>query len=195
MAHVLRSAIDEINKVIEAKLKEIAELKRSVNALCHEAGLEPLYQDTDAGKEGGRVVLRPDSYYGKPLATAVRDYLLAQGHAVLLQEILQALEQGGFDFDSVQWGPENRLRNLAISVSKNPAFKRLPSGVIGLKPWYQDKPDRPAKKRPAKAKKTQKAKKGEAAPKKAQKAAKAPKAPAAKRPATHTGAVAEGGSP
>jgi hypothetical protein len=184
MAHQLQAAIDEINKVIESKRKELRELERSVNALCHEAGVEPIYQESLTPEASGRVLLRPDTYYGKPLATAVKDYLESRRHAAPLPEVLGALEQGGFDFDNAGWEPENRLRNLAISISKNPAFHRLPSGVIGLKPWYQDKPERTVKKTPKTrhAKRAKKAKKAEPA-KKAQTAKKTETVPVAKNAA------------
>jgi hypothetical protein len=141
MTQGLKTAIDEVNKVIEAKLREVLELKRSVNALCQQAGLEVQYGDLSAELDGvGRTVLRPDTFYGQPLATAVRGYLEGLRHAISVPDILTALQQGGFDFDSTGWSPENHHRNLAISLSKNPVFKRLPSGAVGLKTWYQEAP-------------------------------------------------------
>jgi hypothetical protein len=54
------------------------------------------------------------------------------------EEVLRGLQDGGFDFDAQGWKLEkNRLRALAISLSKNSAiFTKLPNGLFGLAKWY-----------------------------------------------------------
>lgn len=54
------------------------------------------------------------------------------------EEILKGLEAGGFDFRAVGWKDNDRLRSLAIGLSKNPKFHKLPSGPYGLTSWYDE---------------------------------------------------------
>ena len=62
-----------------------------------------------------------------------------QGLAVEAEEILQALEKGGFDFKKQGWTQKTQLRNLTISMSKNSSiFHRLPNGTYGLVKFYPE---------------------------------------------------------
>jgi hypothetical protein len=68
---------------------------------------------------------------------AAREYLDLRGTAVPLDEILEALQRGGFSFESQGWADAARLRNLGISIGKNTAiFHRLPNDTWGLAKWY-----------------------------------------------------------
>lgn len=67
--------------------------------------------------------------------------------AVTHDEVLKALEQGGFDFDALGWKKDNRARTVAMSLAKNTAiFHRLPNGMFGLKKWYEEAIAKKAKK-------------------------------------------------
>lgn len=141
MDNELQGAIEVLTKRAEQKAQELLEIKRLVNSLCREAGQEPLYSDGDlgAGSASGTGSIRNDQFYGKSPITAAREYLEIRGRAVPLDEILQGLTQGGFDFNSLGWSESLWLRNLGISLSKNTAiFHRLPNNTIGLLKWYPE---------------------------------------------------------
>src|SRR6185503_1569651 len=121
---------------IETLLEEVSKLKKTANMVADLAGQSPLYADVE---EDSKAVgpTRADAYYGKPLATAVREYLEFRRKAVPAENILKGLEQGGFDFEALGWSPTTRLRALAMSMAKNTAvFHRLPNNTWGLLAWY-----------------------------------------------------------
>jgi hypothetical protein len=130
----LQSHIDQLQQ-------ELLLAKKMVNSLCVRKGEAPLYVDVDALPASGSVgVLRSDQFYGVALSTAMREYLSYRrarnmGPATV-NDIYTALCDGGFKFDSTD--PENRKRNLRISLTKTSAvFHRLPDGShYGLKEWY-----------------------------------------------------------
>ncbi|HEX8071768.1 MAG TPA: hypothetical protein VF546_17590 [Pyrinomonadaceae bacterium] len=139
MSSELQGAIAVLVKRIEQKTQEIAESKRIVNSLCREVGQEPIYPDTDltVGGFGGLLSVRPSQFYGKAPTVAAREYLELRGEAVALDEILEAFQRGGFDFDAMGWPEGARLRNLGVSLGKNSAmFHRLPNNTWGLTKWY-----------------------------------------------------------
>jgi hypothetical protein len=70
-----------------------------------------------------------------------REYLESRKRACEAEEILSALERGGFDFSTQDWKAGPRLRPLAITLGKNSAiFHRLPNGTYGLRVWYSNLP-------------------------------------------------------
>jgi hypothetical protein len=139
----MRAVVDTMAERVRAKEAELIQLKKAVNVFCRDAGMDPLYVLDDAAEPGMTLRMRPDEYYGKPFATAARDYLKRRGQAVSAEDILSGLTQGSFDFDGIGWNEENRLRTLAASLAKNTAiFHKLPSGLIGLKEWYPEAVDR-----------------------------------------------------
>lgn len=140
MSEAINAAIEELRKHLQDQLQEVVETKKTINALCRRNGQEPVFTDLEvpAGSVGA---LRSDQFYGRSPTVAAREYLdlrKASG-ACRAEEIVNALEQGGFDFDSVGWKESDRARSLAISMSKNSAiFHRLPNGTFGLISWYPD---------------------------------------------------------
>jgi hypothetical protein len=136
----LRAGVESLSALISAKESEIAELKRAANIMCRQAGMDPLYADTNPTENNAASLkMRPDEYYGKAFSTAARMYLERRRSAVPAEEIMRGLEQGSFDFDAQGWPKDDRLRLVALSLSKNTAiFHKLPSGLIGLKEWYPD---------------------------------------------------------
>lgn len=139
MSDTLRKAIAEMVGILEAKQREMSDLKRSINLLCTQIGDEPMFPaDSDDISSIGP--LSPDEYYGKSPIQASRMYLERKTKPATVEEILSALERGGFDFEAQKWKEKLRLKNLAISLSKNTSvFHRVPSGAWGLKKWYPDK--------------------------------------------------------
>ncbi len=137
MSHKLTPAIEALQEELERQLSEVAETKRTINSLLRRMGQEPIY--TDDMEEARTSTIRADQFYGKPLATAAREYLEIRRNrgAVDAAEILQGLQSGGFDFRTTGWKEKDYLRMLSISLAKNNVtFHRLPNGTFGLLAWY-----------------------------------------------------------
>ena len=104
-----------------------------MNGLCGVIGEPPAYAETEP-PTNGHFGIRSDAYYRKPLATSVRDILERRKAAGLgaapLDEIYDLMKIGGFQFDAKS--DMTARRSLAITLSKNPVFQRLPNGDIGL---------------------------------------------------------------
>jgi len=147
MSDRLNAAIAELEEHLSEQQTEVADTKKMINALRKRMNLEPLYTDVSVEGTGS---IRPDQYYGKPLATAASDFLERRKRACSADEILKGLLEGGFDFDAIEWKEKDRLRLLSSSLAKNNTkFHRLPQGQFGLLDWY----DLPAIKRPTKERK------------------------------------------
>jgi hypothetical protein len=133
MTDKLSAAIEALEEDLVRQETEVADTKRMINSLRRRMGLEPLYADETAQSS----TLRPDQFYGKPLATAAREYLERRKQACLVDEVLQGLKKGGFDFKGTGWKEKDYLRMLAISMAKNNLlFHKLPNGTFGLLNWY-----------------------------------------------------------
>jgi len=139
MKEKLNAAIDVLIEQLQQQVQQVAETKKMINSLRQRMGEEPLYPDVspESVVGGGS---RRDLYYGKPLATAAQMYLERRKQACEAEEILNGLEQGGFDFAALGWKEKDRLRSLAMSLAKNTkTFHRLPNGSFGLLSWYDEK--------------------------------------------------------
>jgi hypothetical protein len=134
------AAINKLNDDIAAKEVELRELKRTVNRLCGYAGRPDQYADADEATTSRSVAsIRPDQFYGQPLASAIREYLemrRASGlGAAKVRDIFDALKQGGFKFETKD--DTNAERGLRQSLTKNSVtFHKLPSNTYGLLEWY-----------------------------------------------------------
>jgi hypothetical protein len=149
MNEAFAKAIEEIQaqmrplqEQIKPVLDQIDSKKKLVNQLCHAAGAEPFYPEVDSEKAAtiGLGPILPDQYFGKPVATVVRDILERRKRAGLsaipLADLYEAMKAGGFEFDNKD--PEIARRNVAITLGKNTqTFTRVPStGSWGLAEWY-----------------------------------------------------------
>jgi len=133
----ISGAIDVLLEQLAEQEKAVAETKRTINSLQRSVGKEPMFEEVESERRSLRV--RRDEYYAKPFATAAQMYLQRRKEASTPDEILKGLEQGGFDFKSLGWRENDRLRSLAISLSKNnKVFHKLPNGTFGLAEWYPD---------------------------------------------------------
>lgn len=135
------SAIDALLEALREQEKQVVSTKTTINNLRRMSGDEPLFADIE---QAGDYAIRPDLFYGKGPVTAAREFLESRNRIACSQEdILAALEKGGFDFAAQGWSDAGRLRNLAISLSKNSAvFHKLPNGSWGLVTWYDHLPNR-----------------------------------------------------
>ena len=139
--------INQLVADIEPHEAKLAEMKRMVNTLCGYAGLPARYANVETGARNSNIAsLKSDQFYGKPQATAVREYLDMRGApsagglgAASVREIFEALKAGGFAFDTKN--EDNAMRGLRISLAKNSTtFHRLPNGQFGLLLWYPKVP-------------------------------------------------------
>lgn len=137
MSEALSAAIEELTSLLEQQQQEVAETKRTINALRRRMKLEPLYEDVSPESVGGPI--RPDLYYGIPLSTAAQRFLESRKRACSAEDILAGLKQGGFNFKTLGWKEGDELRSFSISLSKNSkSFHRLPNGTFGLISWYDE---------------------------------------------------------
>ncbi|MGH9237983.1 MAG: hypothetical protein ACRD3G_08070 [Vicinamibacterales bacterium] len=139
MADWLEQMVGEIR----SKQAALDNQKRAANDFARDRGeVEPFIIE-DADGSHGTLRIKADEYYGKGFATAAGNYMERRKTAVTHEEVLRALEQGGFDFDALNWKADNRARTVAMSLAKNTAiFHRLPNGMFGLKKWYGDAIDK-----------------------------------------------------
>jgi hypothetical protein len=134
------AAVDAMIDLVEQKAKELADLKRATNVMCRQLRRPEIYDEVEETVVGGMVRLKPDQFYGKTPIIAAREYLDMRHEAVRVEEILEALVRGGFDFAAQNWPQKERFRLLALSLSKNSViFHKLPNGMYGLLKWYPDR--------------------------------------------------------
>lgn len=131
----IQRLVDDIQKDEETLLSK----KRMVNQLCEYAKRPPLYPDAESGQKATVSAIRTDQFYGKPLATAIREYLemrrASNMGAAAVREIFDALKTGGFKFEAKD--ETNAMRGLRQSLTKNSVtFHKLPNGSYGLREWY-----------------------------------------------------------
>lgn len=138
--HILKTVAD-----VEEKLKvaeaEVTQLKRVINDLLEMAGHPPRYAAAEPESHAASVTsMRTDQFYGRPMATVVREYLAMRKAAQMdppasVREIYDALVKGGFKFEASS--EKNAIDGLRISLAKNTAvFHKLPNGAWGLVEWY-----------------------------------------------------------
>jgi len=131
----LAPAVEALLEKLNEQLSAAAETKRTINQLCSMMGDEPMFLDVESGNSYGPT--RADQYYGKSPTIAAEEYLNRRHQACAAEEIHRGLEQGGFDFDAMDWKPKDRVRMLAITLAKNPQkFHKLPNNTFGLLAWY-----------------------------------------------------------
>lgn len=136
MAEGINKAIEELERKLEGIMRQASDIKKAINQLLALDDQPIRYEDTDAQIKD-KVSIAPDQFFGKPLATAVRDFLNLRGQAVPLTEIHKVLKQGGFQFTENE---KLQLRGLSISLSKNSqTFVFIKgSNAYGLREWYPD---------------------------------------------------------
>lgn len=136
-------AIRLLEDELEEKERNLNALLSTINMLRERAGLEPRQRGT--GGEGkaavasGSFQIKPDTFYGKKLQTAVREYLemrKAQGMGPAKpREIYDAITGGGFQFEASS--PEIALVGLrALLRKRTNFFHKLPNGTYGMTAWY-----------------------------------------------------------
>jgi hypothetical protein len=121
---------------------DVLKTKEFINQLREFEGQAPLYADLAVKSDTSLSNIRSDQFYGRPLATVVREILemrraAGQG-AISVKELYAKLVDGGYKFESAD--EDNARRVLRISLTKNPAFHKIPNGDYGLSEWYPNAP-------------------------------------------------------
>lgn len=137
MTESYRKAIDDLLLDLQKKVQEVAEIKQTINHLCKLAG-EPLRFNDIATESVQGSSIRPDQFYGKAQLTAVKEFLKMKGSAAILDEIYNALIQGGYIFtgDQKLW---KRGLSIALSKRSGDALVYIKSNKsFGLPEFYPD---------------------------------------------------------
>jgi hypothetical protein len=138
----LQAQMRPLEEQIKPVVDQIDAKKKLVNQLCEASGAERIYPDVETTKPAtvGLGPILPDQYFGKAVATVVRDILERRKRAglsaIALGDLYEAMKAGGFEFDNKD--PEVARRSVAITLGKNTqTFTRVPStGSWGLAEWY-----------------------------------------------------------
>jgi hypothetical protein len=149
-----RPAIEALQQDLVELDRKVADTKATINRLCELAGDQPMFPDISVGGNQPTLAsVQADSFYGKVITTAAREYLEMRRNANLgpasPRDIYEALKRGGFKFDT-------KIENNAITGVRNTLrkasaiFHRLPNGEYGLLKWYPRAKDESAPVRPAK---------------------------------------------
>jgi hypothetical protein len=148
----LQSAVTALLTKLEVQEQSVRDTKKTINTLLHHIGKPVMFAEAEEEVQSrAGAAMRPDQFYGRPLATVAKEVLEARGQAMPAQDILDALERGGYDLAAQGWKEKDRLRSFTITLSKNIiAFHRLPNGSFGLPKWY---PEAMKQKQAAKAEK------------------------------------------
>lgn len=138
MSESIEKTISELQKHLDDLAAQTSDTKRTINSLCKVVGKHPIYNDVDVS-QGRTLMMNGDEYYGKPLATVVREILvdrkLSNAGPANVNEIYDSMIAGGYQFDAKS--ESNAKRGLRISLAKNTAtFHKLPNGKFGLSDWY-----------------------------------------------------------
>src|SRR4051812_40736175 len=103
MPKTLDQAIDELVAEITTGEAEVRKKKETVNTLCQVDGRPAMFTLTDAAS-AIPTKIRPDQFYGQPLASAVRTILEMRRQqdlgAATNNEIYDALVAGGYQFQT-----------------------------------------------------------------------------------------------
>ena len=138
--------LNRIVRSVDEMETGLLQKKRLANELCREYGRPPRYPDAEAPKASSISSLGRDVFYGRPLATVIKEFLEMRGPsnrgglgAATVNEIYDALISGGFKFETKD--ENNAKRGLRIALAKNTAaFHKVGTGsgsdAYGLSEWY-----------------------------------------------------------
>jgi hypothetical protein len=138
------SVMEQAKRKLAEQEQAVIDSKKFINQLCQFGGIAPIYKLDEAGPNAlGIGAIQSDSFYGKSAFTAVREFLdmrrTSSLGAATYNEIIQALEAGGFDFSTLSPDKEIAMRAVAITLGKNSSiFHKLPNGNWGLLSWYPE---------------------------------------------------------
>lgn len=143
------------------KAAELQTLRSTIETLAKRYNVACEFPDANGhgGKAGSHVTA--DQFFGKSQPDAAEEYLRRVGHAVSVDEILEALRAGGMKFS----GKDPRAGLYTQLIRATMRFVKVPSGAFGLLEWYpsehakrtrgkDEEPEETAPPKPGKAKPT-----------------------------------------
>lgn len=136
----IEPAIAALQQQLTEQERKVSETKMLINRLCEVAGLPPAYADVGGTSGPSIATLRGDTFYGKVMTTAAREYLQMRKAASLgpttVRDIYENLKKGGYPFETED--ANNAMTGIRQVLRKNSAiFHRLPNGEWGLLAWYE----------------------------------------------------------
>lgn len=139
MREEFKPAIEALQTDLADLEKQVLDTKLVINRLCVRAGMEPLFPDASAASTSSMSAVRPDSFYGKSVTTAAREFLEMRRSAGLgpatPREVYEALIKGGYTFEAKE--VITAIIGLRATLRKSSSiFHRLPNGTYGLLSWY-----------------------------------------------------------
>ncbi len=140
MSDAFGPALDALRQQLAREEQAVVETKKLINKLSSVAGLDAPFLDMEEATANSVTAIRSDTFYGKRLHKAVREYLemrkaSGQGPAET-REIYEALCRGGYQFDAAD--ANNAMTGMRSLMRKNSAvFHRLPNNTWGLTSWYE----------------------------------------------------------
>jgi len=145
----LRKAIEFYLEQKRTKLEEIRQIDVVLTRLNNDLGMSsddaPITSDSESVVDFdelekidsaimNRTAVRPDEFFGMTHAMAAKAYLEKMGHAVSMDELIEALTGGG-----CQVGGKDPKKTLYISLVRDVRnFVNIPgrSGFLGLRKFY-----------------------------------------------------------
>jgi hypothetical protein len=136
----LEPAIAALQQQLTEQERKVIETKTLINRLCEAASMPPAYADVGAISGPSITAIRGDTFYGKVLTTAAREYLTMRKAANLgptsVRDIYENLKKGGYPFETED--DNNAMTGIRQVLRKNSGiFHRLPNGEWGLTGWYE----------------------------------------------------------
>ena len=143
--------MEQAKRKLAEQEQAVVDSKKFINQLCQFGGTPLIYQLDEAGPTNlGIGGIKSDTFYGKSVTTAVREFLemrmASNVGAESYSEIIQALKTGGFDFSTLSADDNVAERAVSITLGKNSSiFHKLPNGNWGLLVWYPEAKERKSK--------------------------------------------------
>lgn len=143
----LDATIEMFREQLREQEEQARKTKRTINAICEQAGRPLLYPDADEDGPSGLDQIQADTFYGQRLNTSAKRVLEMRKAAGLgpahVREIYDALVRGGYQFNAKT--EKNAMDSLRISLGKSShTFHKLPNGQYGLLEWYPNVKQREA---------------------------------------------------
>lgn len=145
MSAELLPAIALLEREHEEMERNANALLSTINVLRIRAGLPPKQPGSGssgpgAGSSTPLTQIKGDTFYGKKLQTAIREYLEMRRAAgdgpATPRQIYDAITAGGFKFEAAT--PEIALVGMrALLRKRTNFFHKLPTGAYGLTSWYE----------------------------------------------------------
>ncbi len=136
MKDVLKATYELYEGKLQELFDETVETKKMLNKLAKDLGrTDTPYPDVTPESVGKGAKIKPDQFYNKPLATAVREFLEMRGEATAWEDIVRALREGNFDLPKTKQA-EDEARMTVLRNTAN--FVLVGNNFFGLKAWYPE---------------------------------------------------------